>query len=433
MRKRLACSSGVHVQSSPGVAAASPIELLDQGWDKTFSTPQTTTNQVEMVSLNGKVRATDTLDFSGVAYYRRFNQQHIYGNISNASPCDINDGSGNTGACLQSLDGTDILLHDTNGNVINLPNGIDGLGEIDRTSVGSNSFGVSVQAVEKAKLFEHNNQFLIGASVDHGNVSFQSSAELGFFQPKFVVQGGGGFVGPVATVCANDVESDGFCTPTAATALSDIQPVNISTSNTYYGAFFSDTFDATDRLSLTVGGCFNVANVQIRHETGLAPALNSSPSYSRFNPMAGGTYRLFDGVSVYGSYSEANRAPVAAELACADPLQPCLLPSFLTFDPPLKQVVSYTWEAGFRGEKTDILAHQKVSSSLGYFRTLDDDDITNVTSPIIGRSFFANAGRTLRQGLKAQVDYTAVLPSEASTSRTPARSCRRCRSLRMAA
>lgn len=388
-----------------GVAAASPVELLDQGWNKTFSTPQSTTNQMEMVSLNGKVRATDTLDFSGVAYYRHFNQQHIDGNISNASPCPINDGSGDTGACLQSLDGTNILLHDTNGNVITLPNGIAGLGEIDRTSVDSNSFGVSVQAVEKARLFDHHNQFLVGASVDHGNVSFQSSAELGFFQPRFVVQGGGPFVGPIATVCANDVGSDGFCTPTATSALSEIRPVNISTSNTYYGAFFSDTFDATDRLSLTVGGRYNIADLQISDQTGLAPNLNSSPTYSRFNPMAGGTYRLFDGISVYASYSEANRAPVAAELACADPNQPCLLPSFLTSDPPLKQVVSHTWEAGFRGEDTNVLAHQKISWSLGYFRTLNDDDITNVTSAIIGRSSFANAGQTLRQGLEAQVDY----------------------------
>jgi iron complex outermembrane recepter protein len=124
--------------NSVGVAAASPVQLLDQGWDKTFSTPQTTTNQVEMVSLNGKVRATDTLDLSGVAYYRHFNQQHVDGNISDAAPCPI-DGSTETGACFDNLDGTSILLHDTAGNLITLPNGISGLGEIDRTSVDSNS------------------------------------------------------------------------------------------------------------------------------------------------------------------------------------------------------------------------------------------------------------------------------------------------------
>ena len=121
--------------------------------------------------------------------------------------------------------------------------------------------------------------------------------------------------------------------------------------------------------------------------------------------MVGATYRLFDGISLYTSYSEANRAPVAAELACADPLNPCLLPSFLTSDPPLKQVVSQTVEAGFRGENIDILEAQKVTWSLGYFRTLNNDDILNVTSTILGRSSFANAGQTLRQGLEAQVNY----------------------------
>jgi outer membrane receptor protein involved in Fe transport len=71
----------------------------------------------------------------------------------------------------------------------------------------------------------------------------------------------------------------------------------------------------------------------------------------------------------------------------------------------LKQVVSRTVEAGFRGENTDILSAQKISWSAGYFRTANSDDITNVTSSISGRSSFANAGETLRQGLELQVNY----------------------------
>ncbi|CAA2142471.1 TonB-dependent receptor [Hyphomicrobium sp. ghe19] len=390
-----------------GVAAASPVELLAEGWDKTFSTPQSTTNQMEMVSVNGKVKATDNWDLAGVAYYRHFNQEHVDGNISNASPCPILPSSTQTGACFQNLDGTNILLGDTNGNTIILPNDLTGLGEIDRTSVDTNSFGGSVQAVNKERLFDHHNQFLVGASIDHGNVSFQSSAELGFFQPNFVIKGGAGFVGPFGQGCdltGSGDPGDG-CTPNGTPTLSEIRPVNISTTNTYYGIFFSDTFDATDRLALTVGGRFNIADLRIHDETGLAPDLNSSPTYTHFNPMAGGTYKLVDGISVYAGYSEANRAPVPAELACADPNQPCLLPSFLTSDPPLKQVVSNTWEAGFRGENTNILAHQKLTWSLGYFRTTNNDDITEVASSIIGRSSFANAGETLRQGLEAQVNY----------------------------
>lgn len=389
-----------------GVAAASPVQLLNDGWGKVFTTPQSTTNQMEMVSLNGIVKASNTMDVSGVAYYRHFNQSHIDGNLSNASPCPVLPGA-DLGACLANLNGNEILLRDTNGNPIVLPPGTSSLGEIDRTSVNTNSYGASIQAVDRSRLFEHRNQFLIGTSIDHGETNYRSSAELGTTGPGFAVQGGLGFVGPTGSGCdlvdPNDAAAG--CTPNGTTDTSNIAPVGILTRNTYYGLYFADTFDATDRLTLTAGGRFNVANIQIQDQTGFAPQLNGDNTYWRFNPMVGATYKIFDGLSFYTGYSEANRAPVAAELACADPNYPCLLPSFLTSDPPLKQVVSHTVEAGFRGAKTDILSKQKLTWNIGYFRTLNTDDILNVQSALIGRSSFANAGDTLRQGLEAQINY----------------------------
>ena len=41
--------------NSYGITAAAPEELLDKGWDRTFTSPQTTDNQMEMVSVNGSV------------------------------------------------------------------------------------------------------------------------------------------------------------------------------------------------------------------------------------------------------------------------------------------------------------------------------------------------------------------------------------------
>ena len=38
-----------------GVAAATPIQLLDQGWSTVFTVPQTTRNSMDMVSANGTV------------------------------------------------------------------------------------------------------------------------------------------------------------------------------------------------------------------------------------------------------------------------------------------------------------------------------------------------------------------------------------------
>ena len=234
---------------------------------------------------------------------------------------------------------------------------------------------------------------------------FRPHAELGFFQPNFVVAGGAGFVGPIGTICTGVDPVTGDCLVPTGTELSDIRPVSISTQNTYTGLYLTDTLDVTDRLALTAGGRFNVANISTSDETGLAPELNGSETYWHFNPTVGGTYKvpMLQGVSLYGGWSEGNRAPVPAELACANPLLPCLLPSFLTGDPPLKQVVSYTYEAGVRGEK--LSQHEKLNWSLGYFRTQNNDDIINIQSSIIGRNSFQNAGETLREGMEAQINY----------------------------
>ena len=67
--------------------------------------------------------------------------------------------------------------------------------------------------------------------------------------------------------------------------------------------------------------------------------------------MIGGTYKITSEVTAYAGYSEANRAPTPLELGCADPVHPCIIAAFLVSDPPLKQVVSRTVEAGLRGTK----------------------------------------------------------------------------------
>ena len=68
--------------------------------------------------------------------------------------------------------------------------------------------------------------------------------------------------------------------------------------------------------------------------------------------MIGGTYKITPGLTAYAGYSEANRAPTPLELACADPARPCIIAAFLIADPPLKQVVSRTVEAGLRGTRS---------------------------------------------------------------------------------
>ena len=117
--------------------------------------------------------------------------------------------------------------------------------------------------------------------------------------------------------------------------------------------------------------------------------------------MAGATYKLMPGLTLYGGYSEANRAPTAAELACADPDNPCLIESFLTADPPLKQVVSHTFELGLRGKLASLAAASSLEWTAGLFRTRTPTTSCDRLARSNGRGYFQNAGDTLRQGFEA--------------------------------
>ena len=119
--------------------------------------------------------------------------------------------------------------------------------------------------------------------------------------------------------------------------------------------------------------------------------------------MIGATYKLTPNLTFYGDFAVANRAPTPLELACSDPVRPCLIDNALVGDPNLQQVVSYTFEGGLRGQ-FDI-AKGLLNWTVGGFHALNTNDIIPISSPLIGHQFFQNAGNTLRQGIEANVTY----------------------------
>ena len=123
--------------------------------------------------------------------------------------------------------------------------------------------------------------------------------------------------------------------------------------------------------------------------------------FDRINPAAGFTYAFMPELTVYGNYSEATRVPTPLELSCADPDAPCKLPNAFVSDPPLNQVVSTTWEAGFRGRFDDLLDGD-VNWNIGLFHTINDDDIIfqSTSSGATNAGFFDNIGKTRRRGIE---------------------------------
>src|SRR3954447_23178635 len=310
-----------------GASAAVPVELLQKYWGATYTTPQTTDNGVAYANLTGKVEVTPTWTIDGSVRVRAFRQKTVDGNPTEAAPCDADatllcfNEETTPGAPANGLNGVQLANPFPTGAV---------LGEIDRTTTRSTTTGATLQATNTDQLFGHNNQFMVGTSFDSGVTRFGASAELGTIGPNYVVSGSGIYLGPSGEPVS-------------------IGPVALRTTNRYSGLYAQDTFDVTDAFSITGGGRFNHARIQLEDQIGTA--LNGEHTFTRFNPMIGGTYKITPGVTAYAGYSEANRAPTPLELRCADPAPPCIIGAFLIADPPLKQVVSRTVEAGLRGSR----------------------------------------------------------------------------------
>jgi len=364
-----------------GVSAFTPIQQLQTNWGSVYTIPQTTYNQMVMLQWTGSYAYSPTLSFQGGAYFRQFNQQHVDGNGTEVTPCPP----------FSCLNGSPV--HDTLGGIIPdiSQGGTLDLGEDDDNQTQSRSVGVSGQVVDTDKIFGRDNSLTVGTSLDYGWTHYTGSSQLGTI--SFT---GNAF--PVTVFPFFIDEPDSF-----------LNPIDVRANNTYVGVYALDTFNAADRLTLTGGGRFNFAAINLE---GTNDALLSGYSdYFHLNPTVGLTYKLTPDINFYAGYAMTNRTPTPLELGCASPTDPCIIDNFLSSDPPLKQVVGNTFELGFRGTNAFSqfgLGPQwgKLQWSAGLFRTTLTNDILPVVSTFNGFGFYTNVGTTLRQGAEVGVQWT---------------------------
>jgi iron complex outermembrane recepter protein len=350
-----------------GASGPAPVDMAALDPRAVYTTPQKTQNRLAQFALNGAFDVTDTWKVKAQVYHRAFDQSHTDGNTTDFASCG------------------GVTLCDEAETATNIPDTLQGgqYGAIDRSWTRSRTFGGGVQATNTDRIGDHGNRLTFGLSYDQGWTNFKANQEIGAILPNLVVAGLGSIVDEPA---------------------SGIQSVSVNATNRYFGAYVQDTFDVTDRLSVTVGGRYNLAKISLQDQIGTA--LDGAGTYGRFNPTAGATFKIAPDISVFANYAEANRAPTPLELGCADPNRPCVIDTFLVADPPLKQVVARTIEAGARGTFTlPSFAAGKFDWQAGVYRTINSDDIMSVPSTITGRGYFVNAGHTRRQGFEASLSY----------------------------
>jgi outer membrane receptor protein involved in Fe transport len=347
-----------------------PVELLAVDRSAVFTFPDKTKNTYGLADFYGSQSLNEALSLQGNLYLSHLRQRTANADASEAEPCSPG---------LLCLDNGD-LLTGVDGQPIPdfLAGGTYGL--LNSTATDTTGYGGALQVTYEAPMLGIANQLVAGAAYDGGHAMFSASSEIGALGPDR------GFIGPGIEISQADLS---------------IAPVKVTSDNSYYGIFAADVIDLTDSLSLNVSARYNVARISLKDELGTA--LTGSHHYDRLNPAAGATYRFSDAVSAYAGYSEANRAPTPAEFSCADPSAPCSLTNFFVGDPPLKQVVAQTYEAGLRGQT--VIAGGALRWQASLYRTDARDDIMLVSSAIIGRAFFENVGRTRRQGIESSLEY----------------------------
>src|SRR5262249_19647457 len=159
---------------------------------------------------------TDNVTLKGNAYVRSFWQKHVDGNTAaDVQTCDPDTFPG----FLCFGDNMTPLVGLNGSQVPDILNGAVP-GTIDRTATAATQFGTSAQVTTIGKLFGHDNQFVVGAALDHGNVIFNASSELGTISSDLFVTGTG--------VIINQ--------PTG-----EVAPVALKTFNTYTGFYVTDT------------------------------------------------------------------------------------------------------------------------------------------------------------------------------------------------
>ena len=373
--------------------------LLAQDYGSVYTQPDITKNRSLFMNLTGKHSLSDTLLLSGNVYYRKIDTATTNGDVNEAAlDQSVYQPTAAERAALAAAGYSG--FPSSGANAANTPfpywrclaNALLGdepnekcSGLINRTRSAQENFGLSAQASTSGDILGRRNLFIAGAGYDQSNIRFEQSGQYGYLNAD-------------RSVTPVDAWADGSQNAGAGESALDSR-VSLGGHTRTWSLFATDTLSITERWHATVSGRYNRSAVTNRDKLnpgGGPDSLDGNHRFSRFNPAFGLTYTPSRVWSAYAGYSEGSRTPTSIELGCANPDNPCKLPNAMAGDPPLKQVVTKTWDVGVRGQ-----ASGATRWNLGLFRAENHNDILFVADDQLGYGYFKNFGQTRRQGVEA--------------------------------
>ena len=386
--------------------APAPIELLAVDRNAVFTYPDTTENSLTFIQGRANVSLSSVWSVQTNAYFRGLERHTLNGDEADFEACENEDWSEDIPErtlCFAAGDDDDDEGYsdddeeEENGGglpLVDVQTGrfitsfdAGGDGAFNRSVTVSDGVGVSVQAQALNTFGTRENRFSVGVSADLADVEFANNSEVGTLTTNRTIKGSGLFAGLYGE------------------APDDLFNTDIKTESLAAGIYFDELLSLSERTDLTVSGRYNWFRIDIVDRLG--DSLNGTHTFSRFNPAIGISFRANDDVSLYGRYSESNRMPVAAELSCADPSQPCRVPNAFISDPPLEQVIARSTEAGVRGQWDGMLGSGNWSVT-GYQTRISNDIMFVASLQLIGSGYFRNVAKTARSGFEAEMNGQAA-------------------------
>jgi outer membrane receptor protein involved in Fe transport len=314
-----------------------PESMLAADRNQVYTRPDITDNRMTLLTFNGRYRPATALEISGTLYSRQARAATLNG--------DLNDD-----------------YDPAEGNAVAVEH---------RTHTRQQGEGLALQA-----------SYALGAHRLIGGLSLdRSRSQFG------------------QTTADGELDAARLVLPTAEAAYDAL----IRGHSRSGGVYASGLFALGPTLTLSTSARYNDTRVSTldlgRATLGLDTQLDASARYRKLNPALGLTWQASPALTAYGGVSQGSRAPSPIELGCSDPAQPCVLPNALQSDPPLRQVVSRTLEAGLRGRLAEGTPGE-LSWNVSAYRTLNQDDLLFISNGLAA-GYFTNFGRTLRQGVEA--------------------------------
>lgn len=394
--------SGSHADTDLNGNGLQEMRLLAADHTSVYTQPDTTRNRAWLVNLSAAHRFSDRLSLSGTLFWRRIDTDTTNGDINddalgenvyqpNAAERAALAAAGYTGfpssgetqantpfpkwRCIATI----LLDSEPNEKCNGLQN---------RSRDRQREWGASGELTWEGPLAGARGRTTLGLGYVRSVVDFWQQSQFGYLTPD---RG-------VATVTGPGAFADG--SQDSENAFDARVDLNGRTA----------TFSAYGLESLTLGKLTidlsaRYDRTAIRNRDRISPgggtgSLDSDQVFARVNPSAAMRWRPVRGVTFDAALGQTSRAPSAVELGCADPASPCRLPNALAGDPPLKQVIATTMEAG------TSLTMASFALRIGLFRTVSRDDILFVASQASGFGYFRNFGSTRRQGIDVDLSGT---------------------------